>query len=48
MYRDTSTELAALKVEHGRLRWTLGDVYRRQSEQETACMGYAYGDHSKK
>jgi hypothetical protein len=48
MYRDASNELAALKVEHGRLQWTLSDVYRRQGEQETARMGYAYGDHSKK
>jgi uncharacterized protein (DUF3084 family) len=47
MYRDSSTELAALKVEHERLRWTLSDVYRRESEQETARMGYAYRDHNK-
>ncbi|MDD2101084.1 hypothetical protein [Pseudomonas putida] len=47
MYRDSSTELAALKVEHERLRWTLSNVYRRESERETARMGYAYGDHSK-
>lgn len=47
MYRNSSTELAALKVEHERLRWTLSDVYRRESERETARMGYAYGDHTK-
>lgn len=47
MYRDSSTELAALKVEHERLRWTLSDVYRRESERETARMGYVYGDHTK-
>lgn len=48
MYRDTSTELAALKMEHGRLQWTLSDMYRRQNEQETARKGYAYGDHNGK
>ena len=55
MYRDSARELAALKeanqslkVEHERLRWTLSDMYRRESERETARMGYAYGDHSKK
>lgn len=26
MYRDSSTELAALKVEHKRLKWTLSDL----------------------
>lgn len=46
MYRDSSTELALLKVEYERLRWTLSDVYRRESEQETVRMGYAYGDHT--
>lgn len=45
MYRDTSTELAALKVEHERVRWTLSDVYRRESERETSRMGYKYGDY---
>jgi hypothetical protein len=47
MYRDSSTELAALKVEHERVRWTLSDVYRRESERETARMSYQYGDHTK-
>ncbi|MNP81938.1 hypothetical protein D3C76_1804310 [compost metagenome] len=46
MHRDSSTELAALKVEHERLRWTLSDMYRRESERETARMGYQYGDHT--
>jgi hypothetical protein len=32
MYRDSSTELAALKVEHEHLRGTPSDVYRRESE----------------
>lgn len=27
MYRDSSTALAALKIEHERLRWTLSDAY---------------------
>ncbi|WP_415765355.1 hypothetical protein [Pseudomonas sp. ZB1P45] len=48
MYRESSTELAALKIEHERLKWTLSDVYRRESERETARMGYQYGDYSKK
>ena len=47
MYRDGSKELAALKVAHERLRWTLSDVYRREGEQETAQMGYQYGDYPK-
>jgi hypothetical protein len=47
MYRDCSKELGALKVEHERLRWTLSDMYRRESDQETTRMGYAYGDHRK-
>ena len=53
MYRDTFTELAALKeanqslkVEHERLRWTLSEMYRRESESVTGKMTYAYGDHS--
>jgi hypothetical protein len=40
MYRDSSTELAALKIEHEGLKWTLSDVNRRESERETARMGY--------
>lgn len=47
MYRDSSTELAALKVEHERVRWTQSKMYRRESEQETVGVGYAYGDHTK-
>lgn len=46
MYRDSSKELAALKLEHERLRWTLSDMYRRETERETARMGYQYGDYS--
>lgn len=41
MYRDSSTELAALKVEHERLRWTLSDVNGREKERETAQMNTA-------
>jgi hypothetical protein len=44
MWRDCSNEPAALKLEHERLRWALSDVYRRESERETARMGYQYGD----
>lgn len=44
MYRDSSTELAVLKVEHERLRWTLSDVYQREGERDTSRMGYQYGD----
>lgn len=48
MYRDSSKELAALKLEHERLRWTLSDMYRRESEtkHETKTLGYAYGDYN--
>lgn len=46
MYRDGSKELAALKIEHERLRWKLSDVYRREGEREIAQRGYAYGDHT--
>jgi len=48
MYRDSSTELAALKIEHERLKWTPSDMYNRDRERETPRMGYAYGDHSGK
>lgn len=46
MHRDSFTELATLKVEHERLRWTLSDLYRQESERETARMGYQHGDHT--
>lgn len=46
MYRDSSKELAALKVEHERLRWTLSDMYRRESESSASKLTYAYGDYS--
>lgn len=48
MYRNSSRELAALKVEHERLRWTLSEMHRRESESATSKMTYAYGDHSKR
>lgn len=46
MYRDCSTELSALKIEHERLKWTLTDMYQR--EREKAQLGYAYGDYAQK
>jgi hypothetical protein len=44
MHRDSSNELAALKVEHERQRWTLSDLYNRERERDMVKMGYAYGD----
>jgi len=48
MYRESSTELSALKVEHRRVQWRLSEFYRRERDQETAGIGYAYGDYEKK
>ena len=48
MYRESSTELAALKVEHERLKWTLTDMYQWEREQGKTLLGYAYGDYSPK
>jgi hypothetical protein len=48
MYRESSTELAALKVENERLKWTLTDMYSREREQGKTQLGYAYGDYSPK
>jgi len=48
MYRESSTELAALKIEHERLKWTLSDMYNRDRDRETSRMGYAYGDYDGK
>ncbi|MGY2260845.1 hypothetical protein [Pseudomonas sp. SDO55104_S430] len=48
MHRDSSTELAALKAEHERLRWTLSDIYSRERERGATQMGYAYGDFDSK
>jgi len=48
MWRDTSKELATLKLEHERLKWTLSDMDRREMERETSRMTYAYGDHDKR
>ncbi|NSX08765.1 hypothetical protein HTX81_09270 [Pseudomonas lini] len=45
MWRDSDKELAALKLEHKRLRWKLSDIYRRETELETSKMTYAYGEH---
>lgn len=47
MHRDSSTELATLKVEHERLKWALSDMYSREYERESSRMSYAYGDHTK-
>lgn len=46
MRRDSATALAAMKVGRERLHRALSDMYWRESERETAKMGYAYGDHS--
>lgn len=48
MHRDSSTELATLKVEHERLKWTLTEMYSRDRERETVRMSYQYGDHTKR
>ncbi|RON40287.1 hypothetical protein BK664_06905 [Pseudomonas brassicacearum] len=48
MYRESSTELAALKVEHERLKWTLTDMYQLEREQGKTLLGYTYGDYSPK
>ena len=48
MYRESSTELAALKIEHERLKWRLTDMYNREREQGKTQLGYAYGDYSPK
>jgi hypothetical protein len=48
MYRESSMELAALKIEHERLKWTLSDMYSRERVQGTTQLGYAYGDYSPK
>lgn len=48
MYRESSTELAALKIEHERLKWTLSDMYSREREQGKTQLGYAYDDYSPK
>lgn len=48
MHRDSSKELAALKLEHERLRWTLTDMYEREREQGANQLGYQYGDYEKR
>jgi len=48
MYRESSTELAAFKVENERLKWTLTDMYSRERDQGKTQLGYAYGDYSPK
>jgi hypothetical protein len=46
MYRDSSKELAVLKLEYERLKGTLSDVSRRGSENTASTLTYAYGDYS--
>lgn len=46
MYRQACRELGTLKVEHEWLRWTLSDLYRRESDKEAGKMVYQYGDHT--
>ncbi|MBD9599409.1 hypothetical protein IB252_06150 [Pseudomonas sp. PDM10] len=48
MYRDCTKGLAALKIEHERLKWTLTGMYSREREQGKTPLGYAYGDYSPK
>jgi regulator of replication initiation timing len=48
MWRDSSKELAALKLEHEKLRWTLSDLYQREAEKETAKMSYQYRNYEQK
>jgi hypothetical protein len=46
MYRDSSTELAARKIEYERLQRTPSEMYSREREQEASRARYAYGDHT--
>ncbi|MBD9461639.1 hypothetical protein IB266_01110 [Pseudomonas sp. Pdm06] len=46
MYRASLKEIGTLRVENERLRWTLSDIYRQRSEEETSRIGYKYGDHT--
>lgn len=48
MYRGVLKEAATLKVENEKLRWTLSDIYLRESKEATSKMGYSYGDHTPK
>ncbi|MNG24317.1 hypothetical protein D3C84_1090330 [compost metagenome] len=45
MYRDSSKELATLKIEHERLRWTLSEMHNRECESATSKMSYTYGGY---
>lgn len=47
MHRDSSKELATLKVEQEQLKWELSDLYILKRERESSRMGYTYGDHTK-
>lgn len=48
MWRDSTRELAALKVDHQRITQRLSQFYEADRAQEVAKMGYAYGDYGKK
>ncbi len=45
MYRSALKKVGALKTEVHRLKWTLSDIYLRQSQEANQRMIYAYGDH---
>lgn len=47
MYRASVKEIGTLKIENERLRWTLSDIYMRQSQEATSRIVYTYGDHGK-
>lgn len=48
MYRSVLKEIATLKIENEKLRWTLSEIYLRESKEATSKMGYSYGDHGKR
>lgn len=48
MYRTATRELGVLKVENGKLRKTLSEIYLKQSREAIKEIGYAYGEHEEK
>ncbi|QEO78815.1 hypothetical protein ELZ14_15065 [Pseudomonas brassicacearum] len=46
MYRGALKEVGTLRAEVDRLKWTLSDIYLRQSQEANKRMVYAYGDHT--
>ncbi|MHC8336488.1 hypothetical protein [Pseudomonas sp. LB3P25] len=48
MWRDSSKELAALKVEHQRVQWRLSEFYEADRIKEVSRLTYAYGNHDQK